>query len=206
MSYFYGVYPNNEGFKVFLSLIRYIAEPDAIRFGHITLRGPYERKLDSTKLAALNAMIRDRPTVHLTNPIEFFEQNQNTVAINVEIDALRDLWYKPHYPMGLAHITLYDGASRSDAARLLDVLHCYRWSMEVSVTPLKMIEPKISDKDGFLKLAAGIYRAYSKFDSSRLPDINEVRLLGFSDRLQVISELLSQSNLSKSSPPQLARA
>lgn len=206
MSYFYGVYPHSEGLKVFLSLLRYVAEPDAVRFAHITLRGPYERKLDNSRLASFNAMIRDRPTVHLTNPVGFFEQSQNTVAINVEIDALRDLWYKPHYPMGLAHITLYDGSSRSDAARLLDVLHCYLWSMEISVTQLKMIEPKISDKDGFLKLAAGIYRAYNKFDGSKLPDINEVRTLSFSDRLQVISELLSQSELSKSDHPQLARA
>ena len=69
--------------------------------------------------------------------ISFFQTNQNTVALHCVFPEVQELWYKPDYPQGAPHLTLYDGESRQFARRVLEVLGRFEWNFEVSATPLR---------------------------------------------------------------------
>jgi hypothetical protein len=195
MPYFYGVYPADEGLSVFLGMMRFIMQPDAIRFAHITLRGPYERKLERTRLDFYNEIVRRHSRVRLDEPATFFGDNQNTVVLGVNINELRTVWYKPRYPMGDAHITLYDGDNRRGAILLYEILSQYNWHMRFRVSDLRLLEPKLSERDGFLKFTSNIYRAYEKCHDGRLPPLGDVHRLKIDDRLSIIQEILPRVGL-----------
>lgn len=195
MRYFYGVYPRNRGFALFLDLLRFVAEPNAVRKCHITLRGPYKHKLEKYRLDSIKRRAKTQSKVTLLEPLTFFSDGQNTVVIDVDVEGLRSVWYKPDYPHGNGHVTMYDGSSRSEAARIMDALIEYDWRMSVSVTDVQLLEPKISDSSGFLAGMNDIYRAYDKFSNIGLPPLAAVPQLSFGDRLQIYSALLARSEL-----------
>jgi hypothetical protein len=195
MPYFYGVYPENQGLCTFFGLIRYIMEPDAVRFAHITIRGPYERKLDRARLASLNNIVSSSPIAKLCGATTFFGANQNTVALTVDIMELRSIWYKPHYPNGDPHVTLYDGDNRRAAILLRNVISSYDWGMRFRITPLRLLEPKVSDRDGFLKFTMAIYRAYDKCHEGDLPPLNSMRNLRIEDRIAAIERIMLRVGL-----------
>jgi hypothetical protein len=102
---FYGVYLASESISTILDLVRFFAEPDGIRFSHITLRGPYSVNLPRTFLEKINSDPKYEWLVELKEPEGFFLDRQSTVVISVDLLMLTDAFYKKDYRDGIPHIT-----------------------------------------------------------------------------------------------------
>lgn len=140
MRTFYGVSLRNSNIATVLDLLRFLGEPDSIRFSHITLRGPYKRPLPRSYIRRINDDPRYHWSVELTGPIKFFSNLQSTVSIGVNLHSLTDLLYKPDFPNGSPHITLYDGKNRAFAEDIFDLLKDYRWHLWLDVSRLHSLE------------------------------------------------------------------
>jgi hypothetical protein len=142
MPHFYGVYLENTELSTALDLIRFLGEPDSIRFSHVTLRGPYKVRLPKIWLQRVNAKVCYDWKVSLIEPYRFFFGEQNTVVIKINLGSLKGLFHKPAFPDGVPHLTLYDGNDRRLADGIYRTLLSYDWRQEVNVTRLREIGRK----------------------------------------------------------------
>ena len=128
MSAFYGIYLAEPWCSTMVDLIRIVCDPTVDERCHITLRGPYKReKRDQRRLwSRLGDQMID--LVGLGN---FFQANQNTIFIRVEL-ADSDIIWKPHYPDSPAHITIYDGRDAEFAHKLFGSLF-YTFDFQATV-------------------------------------------------------------------------
>lgn len=143
MRIFYGVYIDDVRLSACLDLVRLLGEPEYYRRCHITVRGPYERRLPQSDLDRFNQTLRE--VLHRLTVLEvgsFFFQQQNTVILECEIVGLRDIWHKPNYQDGTPHITLFDGASRQMALAIRAVAKKYKWDIVTKISGLQVIEKK----------------------------------------------------------------
>ncbi|MDT7858333.1 hypothetical protein RQM47_16915 [Rubrivirga sp. S365] len=118
---FYAVYIEDRRLGTCLDATRLLMDPATRTRAHVTVRGPYDKRLRRLDEAFWNAQLKHE-VLRLVEPGSFFGQGQNTVYLRCEAPALRDVWKKPDYPEFTPHLTLYDGPSRSHAERLLDLL------------------------------------------------------------------------------------
>jgi len=143
MARFYGVYLDNTGISTVLDIVRFLGQPDSIRFSHITLRGPYaDPGLTKARIQGINDGYKKDRLVKMIAPTTFFSERQSTVVIAVELGNLQELFYKPNFPTGTPHLTIYDGKSRQFAQSLYDIVSRYIWDASLSVGALQAIESK----------------------------------------------------------------
>lgn len=192
MAYFYGVYINDKKVAGALEAIRFLMQPDAVRFAHVTVRGPYQRRLS-------NAYVKDDLTPQVRNwelllvqPGCFFGDGQNTVYLNVELGQLRQLWHKPHYPRGVAHLTLYDGNDRKAAKALYQVIARHHWNLRVDVSGLRIIDEKHAVEGTLFNLLQGFMDSFSLYFASRAVLPSEVGALDLNRRLEMIQHVVVQ--------------
>jgi len=159
---FYGVYLRRVEVSTALDLIRFLGEPGSVRFSHITLRGPYRRNLTKSRMAEINSDPHYKWEIALTEPVAFFEGTQSTVAIAVDLMSLNGLLYKPDFPQGTPHITLYDGPDRTFARQLFALVGQHKWHNVLGVTTLRRIEPKRNMAHEFPSFFAGFTDLYEK--------------------------------------------
>ncbi|MNR36018.1 hypothetical protein D3C85_1539060 [compost metagenome] len=70
--------------------------------------------------------------------------------------------------------------------------------MNISTSELTVIEPKISDSDGFLSMTTDLHRAYAKFRlEADLPELGSVASMDFADRLAILRSMMEVSGLKK---------
>jgi hypothetical protein len=187
---FYGVYFDDPMLAGALDLIRFLMEPDAIRFSHITIRGPYNRRLPEVVIQDQLVPKVGKWEVALTEPGCFFENNQNTVYLGVDLRGLRTVWHKPSYPEGLPHVTLYDGPSRAQARTLITLLSHHWWGRPARVSSLRPIDEK-SRLDGTLfELIGGFTSAYSSFLGSSTVTPQEVAKMPFERRFELVGKVI----------------
>ena len=119
-------------------LARVLLEPEFARHAHITLRGPYKHKKD------INQSIFSRTvrSITLSRPNTFFNESQNTVYLRAEIPGIGDYWYKPDYPDGVPHLSIYDGTDRVLAWQTLLLLRKFPWNITFQSSPLQIIDSK----------------------------------------------------------------
>lgn len=192
MRYFYGVYLEDRAVGTILDLVRFLGEPDAIRFSHITLRGPYEgRPMNRKRLDIYNRNANYTWEVGLDKPIGFFSGKQSTIVIAVDLNSLSDLYFKKDYPDGTPHVTLYDGSCRSFATDLLDTVQGYLWKQTVKVGKLKEVERKMKLDQGLLPFFMDFHRYFSALvgNPSLIP---EVKFLSPRKRLTLITNILDR--------------
>ena len=103
-----------------LNLMRFVCAPDAKRTAHITVRGPYTRRLQKPLLRKLYAFAKGAD-ISVIGAGTFFAARQNTVFLHCHSMALKAVWKKPDYPC-VPHITIYDGGSRTKAKQVYQVL------------------------------------------------------------------------------------
>ena len=159
---FYGVYLEREEVSAALDLIRFLGEPGSIRYSHVTLRGPYRKELPRARVREINSDPRYQWTIALTRPVAFFDGRQSTVAIAVDLMSLAGLLYKPDFPSGTPHITLYDGSNRAFARELFSLISNYAWHDSFVVTPLRRIQPKRNLDQEFLRFFGGFHSLYEQ--------------------------------------------
>lgn len=176
MRRFYGVYLESTAISTILDLVRFLGEPDSIRFAHITLRGPYASGLDRNHLRQLNDAVEDR-TILMLKADAFLSDWQSTAVISVDLRALSSLIHKPDFPDGVPHITLYDGKDRDFCADLCSLAQEYNWENVLRVGDLQEITPKKRIDQEFLPFFTSFYRYFDILvgDPKIIPQIRHMR-------------------------------
>jgi len=118
---YYVVYLADPFVQSCLDLIRYLAEWSEKTPAHITVRGPYARRLPEKVEHNINKQISG-VNINVLGIAAFFENSQNTVYLRCSAPELSQVWYKPNYPFN-PHLTLYDGNDRAFAEELLSGLN-----------------------------------------------------------------------------------
>ena len=114
----YSVYVPTSTERVLLDAMRLLAKPDCKHASHITVRGPYSDYQDSREWTMA---IRGK-LIKVSGVGTFFGDKQNTVYLGVDSAAINGIMYKPDYPDGVPHLTIYDGDSRAIAEAVRDIL------------------------------------------------------------------------------------
>lgn len=189
MPYFYGVYLQNTKLSTGLDLIRFLSEPDSIRFSHVTLRGPYEAKLSRIWLLKINERGKYDWRISLAKPSKFFVGSQSTVVIRAHLGNLQGLVHKPAFPEGVPHLTVYDGSDRRFADAVFRMLELYDWNQAAEVTPLRLILKKQKVDETFERFWTAFYDLFQKIvgDPAKIRYMKEVSA---DRRLNYIHEVL----------------
>jgi len=140
MRIFYVFYFEDHFVRNCLEAIRLFCNPMEKHPAHITVRGPYNRKID---IRRINSRI-GFDSVLIDRVGNFFESNQNTVFFSCNSPSLKSVWNKPDYPYN-PHITVYDGTSKDFATRVYEVLKAHEYSVCARVgglVPLLSTEQK----------------------------------------------------------------
>ncbi len=138
---FYGLYVANDRLAAALDLLRFLAEPRFLRRAHITVSGPYTKPQSESLKRSRGHSYK----IIFSGVDSFMEGNakQNTVFIKCNVPSIEQVWHKPDYVGDIKpHITLYDGADRTQAFTLLRRCQKYDWSFETQSTALLEIKPK----------------------------------------------------------------
>jgi hypothetical protein len=143
MRVFYVLYICDPELSDCVDAIRLLANPAEKSAAHLTVRGPYQRKLP---MGRLNEKISGK-TIFVDKVGNFFQEHQNTVFFSCFSPDLPLVWKKSDFGFN-PHITVYDGKSESFAKRLYSVLRRHRYSFRFTAGRL---EPFVSvrKQDGF---------------------------------------------------------
>ena len=161
---FYVAYPKNERLKNLLNSLKILADSSQRTEAHITVRGPYKKKLSENDLKKFSDIISGE-TLTISKVDNFFAYNQNTVFFKCEEnDKLRKIWKKITYNEFKPHITIYDGENNDFAYKLYNILSRDFSPLYYEIEKLSWLEPKSSDK---LKL----FHLNSTFDYNVLNNI-----------------------------------
>jgi len=190
MRRFYGVYLKSTAISTILDLVRFVGEPDSIRFSHITLRGPYEVGLGKNHLRQLNHAISDR-TIRMLAAERFVSSRQSTAVITVDLLQLNHLVHKPDYPEGTPHITIYDGKDQDFCTEVYNLAREYNWENSLEVSSLMEITPKKKIEQEFLPFFDNFFRYFHALvgDSGL---ISKVRYMQDYERLSIIGYILER--------------
>ncbi len=134
---FYVIYVEDKRIGSCLDAVRLLCDPSKRTRAHITVRGPYSRKLGVQHVRRFNKVLQGE-TVRIGEPGSFFEHGQNTVFLRCESPSLQSVWHKPDYGYN-PHLTLYDGDSRLFAEELLAILRSRKLTFcvrSLRLTPL----------------------------------------------------------------------
>ena len=129
---------------------------------HLTLRGPYRRKVPDGVIGDLRATLQG-DVLRIGGVGQFRNRDEEVVFLHVDSPNLRKVWWKPSYPIkdyGYApHISLYRGRDVRFARRVADFLK--REALDLSCAEYELTV----HRRGTLPFAhpAGTYRAAESF-------------------------------------------
>jgi hypothetical protein len=165
-----------------LDLIRFVCDPRGSTRSHVTLRGPYRNYARAIR----NWASYNPGSIRITGLGNFFETGQSTVFLHCEIPAIGDVWYKPDYPKGIPHVTLYDGGSMAFARQLFARLEPFTWRLQVAVGPL---EPLVARHQRGLPIwSHEVSMLYWKITGREL-EWHELRVMDDEARLELASDV-----------------
>ncbi len=186
---FYVAYPTDNNIKLLINAIRVIADENQRTQGHITVRGPYKKRLTENKENEFSSLIKGEKIL-INNIGNFFDFNQNTVFFKCdENENLKKIWMKTSYKEYNPHITIYNGKDSDFAHNIHSILlenftpFCFR------IEKISWLEPKDKEKLELFHLKSMIdFDNIAKLinyniDSSKLINLSK------SDRLKYISIL-----------------
>lgn len=143
---FYVVYPYSENIRLLVNAIRVIAEENQRTQVHITVRGPYSKRLSLNKEKEYSSIIQGED-IHVIGVSNFFSFNQNTVFFDCEENEnLRKIWKKTTYKDYNPHITLYDGKDNVFARELYEILKQNFKAFSFKINEISWLEPKNKEK------------------------------------------------------------
>lgn len=190
MRRFYGVYLESTAISTVLDIVRFLGEPDSIRFAHITLRGPYESGLNRNHLRHLNESVADR-TILMLKADRFLSNLQSTAVILVDLRSLSSLVHKPDFPDGTPHITIYDGKDRDFCTDVYSLAQEYNWENVLRVGDLQEITPKKRIDQEFLPFFTNFLKYFNLLvgDPAMIP---EVRYMHNRERLDIVRSIFER--------------
>jgi hypothetical protein len=148
MKIFYVLHIREQMLADCIDAIRFICNPAEKQRAHLTVRGPYKRRID---VKAISKRITG-DTVSIDSVGNFFTFGQNTVFFNCSAPELKNVWNKPHFPFN-PHITMYDGDSREFALRLYSTVSRYDYSLKFKANELEPIASRKGQASMALALA-----------------------------------------------------
>jgi hypothetical protein len=145
-SSFYVVYPSNQHLRNLLNALKLIADESQRTEAHITVRGPYVKKLSKNDVKKFSTIISNE-VLNISKVDNFFAFNQNTVFFSCdENENLKAIWKKITYNDFKPHITIYDGDNRDFAIKLFKILASNFKPFKYRVSDLSWLEPKSNDE------------------------------------------------------------
>lgn len=143
---FYVLYPSNKHLRNLLNALKVLADENQRTEAHITVRGPYVKKLSGPDVKKFSDIISDE-VLSISRVDNFFAFNQNTVFFNCqENENLKAIWKKITYNDFKPHITIYDGDDREFAIKLYKKLAADFKPFKYRVSGLTWLEPKSHDE------------------------------------------------------------
>lgn len=143
---FYVLYPSNKNLRNLLNALKVIADENQRTEAHITVRGPYVKKLSKKDVKKFSDIISNE-VLSISKVDNFFAFNQNTVFFNCEENEnLKAIWKKITYNDFKPHITIYDGNDREFAIKLFKKLASDFRPFKYRVSGLTWLEPKSNDE------------------------------------------------------------
>jgi len=193
MRIFYVLHVSERMLSDCLEAIRFLSNPAEKQPAHITVRGPYEKRIPIKK-------INERwsgETIRIDQAGNFFDHGQNTVFFHCTCPNLKDVWRKREYAFN-PHITLYDGGSSVFARKLYEVVSKYSYGVCFKAGQLQPIFSARGQESFSLRLAFNeelvMQLANQRIDPLSIDGLSE------GDRLRIIDKLCERiSTLSVSS-------
>jgi len=148
---FYVLYPKNKKIKDTLNAIKILSDDSQRTAAHITVRGPYSRRLTKSQIDSYSKYIINT-SLHFSEVANFFDYGQNTVFFKCDDnEKLRKIWNKTGYKDFKPHITLYDGEDKVFAKKLFEMLQKNFKSFDFKVEQLSFLESKSNDEMDFYR-------------------------------------------------------
>jgi 2'-5' RNA ligase len=182
MRVFYVLHVKEKALSDCLEAIRFLCNPAEKHRAHITVRGPYKKRID---IKSINQKIAG-DTVEIDSVGNFFDTGQNTVYFRCSAPELKSVWNKRDYPFN-PHITVYDSDSGEFARRLFSVISQYKYRVKFRADELEMIESRKGQESFSLALAFNsglVHRIVG-----RKIDAGDVRELSADRRLELVRRL-----------------
>ena len=194
MALFYGVYLKDRSLSTALDYIRLLAEPKYFRRTHVTVRGPYKRKLNLHEESELNKKFRRSGEILEIDGVGcFYEGDQSTIYLKCAIPGVMSVWRKPDFRNSFPHITLYDGNDRAFAEELKKIVSAVDWKFSVYVTGIRLIVSKRESNSIMEVLWEEPLKVGNKFvDGSKLLEIANCK--NKNERLEWIKKLCEVIN------------
>ncbi|CAC9457807.1 hypothetical protein BSPLISOX_2556 [uncultured Gammaproteobacteria bacterium] len=185
---FYVLYPKDKKIVDTLNAIKILSDDSQRTAAHITVRGPYSKKLTKSKVDAYSEDIANT-SLHFSEVANFFDCGQNTVFFKCDDnEKLRKIWNKKGYKDFKPHITLYNGTDEVFAKKLFERLQQNFKSFDFKVDRLSFLESKSSDDMDFyrqrLKQDLVNYECFKDIldvdmDKEKIKTIDEYRKLNY---------------------------
>jgi 2'-5' RNA ligase len=180
MRVFYVLNIKDKAFSDCLEAIRFLSNPAEKHRAHITVRGPYRKRID---VKDINRKIAGDKIV-IDSVGNFFESGQNTVYFRCSSPELRVVWKKRNYPFN-PHVTVYDSDSGEFARRLFEVISRYKYRLEFRADELEVMESHKGQASFSLALAFNselvrqvVGKKIKAEDVQALPDDRRLELIG----------------------------
>lgn len=182
--YFYGVHFYRPDAQFAFDALRFLAEPDAYRKAHITVRGPYQRHIDIERFPDVKL-----GSMQVFSAGSFFGPRQNTVFLYCSIPGYVDLVKKNDFGSSPPHLTIYDGRSREEAMAIQSALRSFPWMLWFEPTDIGLLERKTVNNEMIDILE---YEFASRFRRAFRTGLNmkDVPKLRFSQRLDMMRGLM----------------
>ena len=171
-------------------LLRLLAQPDFARSAHVTLRGPYANKKDISG----GILSKDVGKIQLRKAGNFFSERQHTVYLGVEIVGVDDFWYKPDFPNGTPHLSIYDGKDRKEAWVIFNLLRKFPWDLSLNSSPMHVLEAKRPVETEFIFAYEKIARTLYEITEQQLSAV-EVRQLSLFERVGLMVKTCERIHL-----------
>jgi hypothetical protein len=185
MPIFYGLYISEQKLATAFDLIRFFAEPRFLRNTHITVRGPYDKRIDGY-LGKIGAKKSYEIIIQLVD--HFFVGTQSTVFLRCKIPEIESVWNKPDYKGEITpHLTLYDGKDRNFAYSMFNLIKSYDIKITTTSTELREIESK-TNPSKYLDVFLHEHHDLCGEILGRDLDYKKMHLIGTRQRLSYISE------------------
>ena len=182
-SSFYVAYPADDNIRLFINAIRVIADENQRTQVHITVRGPYKKRLGIEKEEKFSSIIKGE-RIYIDSVGNFFKSEQNTVFFKcAENSNLKKIWMKTSYKDYNPHITIYDGQDKNFAKEIYSILDEHFTPFSFTIEKLSWLESKDKEK---LEL----------FHLKTIVDFEEITsVIGFNLELSNLKELTKTERL-----------
>ncbi len=150
---------------------------------HLSVRGPYKRKLPQKSITKYNKEIENR-IININGVGNFFEDKQLTVFLNCESDVIKKVWSKSNYGYN-PHMTLYDGDDSIFARKLYDSLN--EMHIKLSFTATSLEEYNI--KTNAPSFALALSYTPQTLEKLQIPfyDLTILKTLSIQERINILT-------------------